>query len=397
MTDVSIAGLGEAPQAVLIVGASVRAAVQSLQRAGIRRVIAADLFQDRDLGLAARCRLTPGYQELPYEVSRWQPDAWLYTGALENHPQRVAEVAIAPLGNSPDVLRAVRDPWNVAATLQGAGLPTLALARRSRGLPRNGGWLQKRLASAGGRNVVVVDHSFLETSDPSVYFQQRARGSSVAGVFVANGEACCLLGVTRQWVGVGDPRAGRFQYLGSSGPLPLSAALRDQWRRLGDALVRRFALRGLFGVDAVLEKDRVWLVEVNPRYTASVEVLERTARWNAWQVHWQACRAGHLPARDVLTSTGVAAKRILFAPVDMDVSERMLTWAEAQNVARPWPVLADLPATAGWVSRGSPLLTILAGPTPTYALQAVEAEISNRWQQVLRTLTLAPHSGVIDP
>src|SRR5262249_25634739 len=43
---------------------------------------------------------------------------------------------------------------------------------------------------------------------------------------------------------------------------------------IGRLLVKSLGLRGLFGVDFVLEGGRPWVVEVNPRYTASVEILE---------------------------------------------------------------------------------------------------------------------------
>ena len=45
--------------------------------------------------------------------------------------------------------------------------------------------------------------------------------------------------------------------------------------RLGNILAEQFELMGLFGVDFVLEGERVWSLEVNPRYTASVEIVER--------------------------------------------------------------------------------------------------------------------------
>ena len=44
--------------------------------------------------------------------------------------------------------------------------------------------------------------------------------------------------------------------------------------KLGTVLAQAFRLVGLFGVDGVLDAERFWPVEVNPRYTASVEVLE---------------------------------------------------------------------------------------------------------------------------
>ena len=45
-------------------------------------------------------------------------------------------------------------------------------------------------------------------------------------------------------------------------------------QQLGLDLARGCGLRGLFGVDFVLSEGVPWPVEINPRYTASVEVLE---------------------------------------------------------------------------------------------------------------------------
>ncbi len=80
-----------------------------------------------------------------------------------------------------------------------------------------------------------------------------------------------LAGITRQWVG----RPGsEFAYVGSVGPWPVSGSESRRIQALGDTLARAFGLVGLFGVDFVLRDGMPWPVEVNPRYTASVEVLE---------------------------------------------------------------------------------------------------------------------------
>ena len=39
-------------------------------------------------------------------------------------------------------------------------------------------------------------------------------------------------------------------------------------------LAKRFSLAGLFGVDAIVNDEGVWTVEINPRYTASMELVE---------------------------------------------------------------------------------------------------------------------------
>jgi len=56
--------------------------------------------------------------------------------------------------------------------------------------------------------------------------------------------------------------------------LSLNGEIVAAFVQLGDALVSGFGLRGLFGVDCVLRDGVPYPVEINPRYTASVEVVE---------------------------------------------------------------------------------------------------------------------------
>jgi predicted ATP-grasp superfamily ATP-dependent carboligase len=370
------------PPRLLIAGASVRAAVQSARRAGFQDLIAADLFQDRDLGDVIGCQLSDGYRELARAAERLGADAWMYTGALENLPELVESVTVPLLGCPASALRLVRDPWRVARALCDAGLPTPQLARDAAGLPTDGTWLCKRFASAAGRHIHVVDGGRTAASSSLVYYQRRVIGPSESAVFVAAPGDCRLLGTTRQLIGVGDPGAGEFQYLGSLGPLPLSLERQRQWERIGQVLAQRFALRGLWGVDAVVADDQVWPVEVNPRYTASVEVLERTANWNACQLHWQACVEGRLPDLLSASSGGLAGKRIVFAAADVRVIPALLDWAEAQNAGQPWPSLADLPASPGPVRRGAPLLTVMVGPETGDDLAGLQRRLDQQVTQV---------------
>src|SRR5207245_906250 len=80
-----------------------------------------------------------------------------------------------------------------------------------------------------------------------------------------------LIGITRQWIGIeGSP----FAYRGSVGPLPVPESLASRLQALGDALVVGFGLVGWFGVDYCLRDGIPWPVEINPRYTASLEIHE---------------------------------------------------------------------------------------------------------------------------
>jgi predicted ATP-grasp superfamily ATP-dependent carboligase len=84
-----------------------------------------------------------------------------------------------------------------------------------------------------------------------------------------------FVGAARQLIGEPELGAGPFAYCGSIGPVALSDRLQRQIVRCGEILAAEFGLCGLFGIDFVVENDTVaWLTEVNPRYTASVEIFE---------------------------------------------------------------------------------------------------------------------------
>ena len=105
----------------------------------------------------------------------------------------------------------------------------------------------------------------------------------------------------RQLIGESRLNAAPFAYCGSIGPLRRRASpLERQIVRCGQMLGSEFGLRGLFGVDFLLDADSVaWLTEVNPRYTASVEVLEDGLGISLLGEHVQASAAFETPiARD---------------------------------------------------------------------------------------------------
>ncbi len=108
------------PEMLTIVGASVRAAAQSAERAGFA-TLAADLFADVDLanpdpadpnrarrGSVVRVADYPaGFEQA---ILGPQPGGWLYTGGIENYPELVARWSRSRRlwGNDAGVLEAAR-------------------------------------------------------------------------------------------------------------------------------------------------------------------------------------------------------------------------------------------------------------------------------------------------
>jgi predicted ATP-grasp superfamily ATP-dependent carboligase len=216
-----------------------------------------------------------------------------------------------------------------------------------------------------------------------VYFQQFIEGESCAALYLGDGCQAQLLGVTRQLVGVPWLHARPFAYCGSIGPLPLPAALRADLERLGNTLARNAGLCGLFGLDFILRDGAAWPVEVNPRYTASVEVLEYGVGIAALGLHRQQFtsepwggggvsplifhQSGGLrpPLAEPASYLG---KAILFARTGLEFPkdgpwkatlESLRSLPAGQAVEQP-PTFADIPGAGQGIRAGQPVLTLFA-------------------------------------
>ncbi len=279
----------EAGQPIVLCGASTRAAAFSALRAGFRPWCV-DLFADRDLQACCPVTCVTGkYPEsLIDAVSALEPGPWMYTGGLENHPTLVRRMSGQRelWGNNADVLRLARDPIYVTNAVRLAGLPAPRIATSATASPdRKLRWLVKPLRGAGGRDITLLPAGQLQDPGPRFYLQEYIEGEPAAAVFVGDSQSASLLGFTQQLVGEAFCNATAFHYCGSIGPTPLGDKLRIALERLGSAVTLACHLRGLFGIDGILRDGEFWPVEINPRYTASIEVLEYATGFRSLSLH----------------------------------------------------------------------------------------------------------------
>jgi predicted ATP-grasp superfamily ATP-dependent carboligase len=349
-----------------------------------------DLFADADL--RAHCPALAadrhGYpRSLLRHAVKAPPGPWLYTGALENHPQVVQTLSLDRRlwGNDAKVLRAVRSPDSMARVLAAAGVPHLAVCTEPGAAPRNGSWLIKPVRGAGGRGIAFWKGVASGLRQRGTYIQEYRDGDPCAAVFVGDGRDAALLGVSRQLIGALWLHAAPFQYAGSVGPVTLELSLQQRFAQIGNALTRGFGLRGLFGVDCVLADGVPWPVEVNPRYTASVEVLEYATGHAALALHRHVFDGGtSAPPWAAPAANSVVGKAILFARADLTVPHQG-PWQSM--LERPVPVgtlppFADVPEADQPIQAGAPILTCFARAASVSAclddLKQITADL-DRW------------------
>jgi predicted ATP-grasp superfamily ATP-dependent carboligase len=352
---------------LLILGASTRAAAFSALRAGMQPWCA-DLFADCDLRQRCSVVLVPpgqypeGFLDLAFqEIS----GPWMYTGALENRPALIEKISERRTlwGNGQLALSLARSPYVVATLVKKAGLPCPAVVPQLDASQQSCRWLVKPLKSAGGAGIAFASDG-IGSKQPSdrVYFQEFIEGQPCSAVYVGDGVTARLLGITQQLVGESWLHAAPFHYCGSIGPMELSYTLRSALEELGTVLTGGCGLRGLFGVDGIMQEGSFWPVEINPRYTASVEVIEYATGVSALALHANAFDTLPVhPGRLKELPTSMVGKAILFAKAPLVFPQEgpwLDTPASLSSIDEP-PAFADIPQQGESIEKGRPVLTLL--------------------------------------
>jgi predicted ATP-grasp superfamily ATP-dependent carboligase len=128
------------------------------------------------------------------------------------------------------------------------------------------------------------------TSQEQILLQSLASGIHASVSLLVAETGCLPLSLNLQLIEAGT----LFRYSGSQVPFhhPSSnQAMELACRAIG--LIP--GLKGYVGVDMILEKDLVQLIEINPRLTTSYIGLRQVTRMNMAQAIWDACQKGILP------------------------------------------------------------------------------------------------------
>jgi predicted ATP-grasp superfamily ATP-dependent carboligase len=380
---------------VLIVGASARAAAQSALRAGWLP-IAIDPFCDEDLRASCQAVRAPHYPRGLAEIAKTLPSCpFIYTGALENHLEELEALARQRplLGNSASVVRSVRDPLILQKHL--AGCPTAMPDMKSLDEPRpSGEWLLKPYRSGGGIGIQRIKQDTLGQWNDSPYtskthyYQRLVPGVAISVLYLADRRRATLVGVTEQLIGCRWAGAKPFWYVGNVGPRIVSPPAMEQLQQVGHMLTCEFGLVGWFGADMILDEDQVWLLEVNPRYTASTEILERILNQPLFPLHVEACQGkNELPPVLPRPLDGtVHGKAIVYTDLPLVVPGSFFPIVSNSTANTPFPMIADVPAADSRIPAGAPICTVFASGK-SYA--GVVELLRGKAQDLLRAITKA--------
>ena len=232
--------------------------------------------------------------------------------------------------------------------------------------------------SGGGRGITLVmnpaqaeDASWRIEFDETVeeiVVQEYVRGTDTSCSVLSTGDSAKVLSVQGQLIGM--PSAGRncdFVYSGNYLPPTLSEPVRSQIEEASVRICESLRLAGSNGLDFVVDsEDRIWLLEVNPRFQGTLEMLEHAGKVSVTTLHVLACD-GVLPVLPSTFESGV--RLVVFARKDgitPDLSRYQTT--------------VDRTPTGVLVKRGDPVCSIIESGGSLQSCYSRAVDVANSIQ-----------------
>lgn len=370
---------------LLVAAVSARPYVALAVAAGYE-VVAFDIFADVDTLAMAQQVL-----RLPYQHGAFEPQAFadaldavvmqssvnqtivnkpstatpmlgmVYGSGFEHKPEllQLAEQRLGLIGNSLDSVRLAKDALVFFDLLRQHNI--LHPETRTQAPDQAQGWLRKHMGGSGGTQVYREPYPEWQAAaagaqqgvfEPGVVYQREMAGTPVSLLFLAHGHTAKVIGYNQQFCHAGQGMPFRYGGVVSHAALPADAKL--SLHSAAQQLTQALALKGLNSLDAILAEDgKVYVLELNPRLTASANLYETDIP--LMELHVQACSGGELAAFEVKQHAHALA--VCYAPCDMVINT--LDWPE-------W--VADIPPLGSVIAQDQPCCTVSAAAD--YAEQA---------------------------
>ena len=350
-------------ETVLIAALSGRALAASARRAGYTPLVV-DAFSDSDMRESAgafRClgaaahqgfragSLIAALRELERDAER-APIGLVLGSGFEDTPRLVATLAkhFTLLGNCAEAIAKAKRPEAFFSLLDRLGIAHPETRLDTPEAPE--GWLSKRIGGSGGAHVVDLMRGVPARGR---YIQRRIEGTPASVLAIASRGSFRIAGFSRQWaIGTG-PRPHR--YGGAAGPADLGSAIEARMAAAAEGVNAALGLVGLVSFDFLLNGEEPFLLEVNPRPGATLDIFDDSGG-SLFKAHVSACLGRDL-GRDLGHESalpaplpGARAAGVLYAG-DCPFTAPALAWPK-------WT--SDRPCPGMRIPRYRPIATVQA-------------------------------------
>lgn len=288
--------------------------------------------------------------------ARTPPLGVVLGSGFERRPDLIAAIdrRFGVLGASAESVAALKDPAAFAGLLRRLGVPHPPISLDP--VPNPAAWLLKARGGSGGGHIRPAR---IGQPAPGTYLQARVPGAPHSVAFLADGRDVLPLALTEQWTA--PSKRAPWRYGGAVEPGILPSPVRERVEAALHGIVRATGLAGLASADLLVDGDRWWLLEINPRPGATLDLLDRRPTPLLIR-HLAACRgelgrAEPVPALACGTAIVYASRTVASVP--------SLSWPD---------FVADRPGAGTRVRAGAPICTVTAiGRTPAAVKLALAA------------------------
>ncbi|MFH0966351.1 MAG: ATP-grasp domain-containing protein [Methanobacteriota archaeon] len=347
---------------ILVAGFSTRHVAASAARAGYE-VGAIDHFCDLDLKTCTfACCQFEELADLPQMIRQfckdYQIDAVITTSGAED----LEDLPVTLLGTDPGVATRFLDKSQMQDFFEVNGFPVPRIAR-----PGEFPAILKPCKGSGGwRNAIVSGETEIQAwiaSFPGEPYllQVIAPGIPTSVCCVTDGRNARALAANLQILRGTDE--ARFGFSGSL--TPFSHPMVEKMRDMAEAIAAKSGCKGIIGIDFLVTDTQIFPIEVNPRFVATLDTIERATGLNLVSIHIGAFFGtvpGKIPDPEIY-----CIRKILFAPHDLTIGE---------DLSSLIPSVADIPAPLTFFSAGEAVISVFGeGPDETVATHALDKTI----------------------
>ena len=350
-----------AKKQIIVAAISSRAYVQAAVHAGFE-VIAIDAFADVD---------TQKYAEQVLQVSvnngQFETDAFLkvlqkidlkkysglcYGAGFEQQSNFLIEIAklVPIIGNAPHTVHSCKNPQLLAefCNANNMATPTIAFSRPTNTL----GWLQKQIGGSGGAHIKPVLPLEIPVNH-CVYYQKIQAGIPYSCLFLADEKNVQVIGFNEQWCHASEVLP--YLFGGAVSHADLSENVKATITEFIAKATLYFGFKGMNSCDFLLHENKVYVLEINPRLSASLQ-LYSAKKGDLFTAHVQAC-LGELKDWPTVEKQAKAmhviyANKVAHAPAEMPLKVPAdMDWPD-------W--VCDIPQPNSDIAAGAPICTVLA-------------------------------------
>lgn len=369
-----------ATSTIVVASVSARPFVQSLVRAGYD-VIAIDIFKDIEIQLLAKqsyqVTLENGtvnmvsFKSVLAQINWQYVDGFVYGSGFETAPELLDLVKsyTEVLGNTREAVTSLKRLPNYFELLHQCQINYPAIQVST--LADASGWIEKHIAGAGGMHIRLAKQGQLPHKDG--YFQYQMTGEPISALFLADGENARLIGFNKQYLAPNDEFP--YRYGGAVSNVLLPQKVKEILFGVVQTLTNRLGLRGLNSLDAIVEQENVWVLEVNPRLSATVALYEAENQHEsllAW--HIAACH-GQMPLISLKSQSKATA--IVYAELALQIVEDF-EWPDWVN---------DIPVKGSKIAYDAPVCSVLAEARTAVLAEDLLKERVNMIKTKIRALS----------